>query len=446
VGLGGIGPLFERVKELGYKIVRALWVGRASRAIALLGAAALAAGVLALISSEEPAGAALPGDNGKIVFAGFSDPNTCAIYTMNADGSNLTNISNPDIRDESCGEPMWSPDGTKIAFRSFREVVLPRGSDFQHDIYTMAADGSNQTNITKNVGGERFPTWSPDGKKIAFVSELANGPLAPGNIYTMAADGSNKMNITNTNDVDESRGLDWSPDGTKIAFVGKRDGNYEIYTMDADGSNQTNISKNTADDGWPAVSPDGTKIAFVSNRDGNHAIYTMNADGSGQPNILYKAGFSAEPAWSPDGTKIAFESGQYIHTMNPDGSNVTPLLNTGPLLHPSSPDWQRILPNTAPPTITGLRPPPGSTTTDPTPIIAATVADQQTDLTKSDITLVLDDVTIPQTSFSYNQKTDRMTYTPASDLSLGKHALKVIAQDGSGLSTTKRWNFTILQG
>jgi hypothetical protein len=108
-----------------------------------------------------------------------------------------------------------------------------------------------------------------------------------------------------------------------------------------------------------------------------------------------------------------------------------------------APDWQPLPPNTAP-TITSLRPPPGSSTTDPTPIIAATVTDRQTNLAKANITLLIDDETIPRTSYSYNRSTDRMSYTPQKKLSFGRHAIKVIARDGSGLSTTKRWSFEIV--
>jgi hypothetical protein len=108
-------------------------------------------------------------------------------------------------------------------------------------------------------------------------------------------------------------------------------------------------------------------------------------------------------------------------------------------------DWQptTAAPNPAP-TITNVRPVPGSTTTDRTPTIAATVTDQQTNLAKSNLTLLVDDVTIPRTAFSYNRSTDRMSYTPEKKLSLRSHAVEVIAQDGSELSTTRSWSFEIV--
>jgi dipeptidyl aminopeptidase/acylaminoacyl peptidase len=236
----------------------------------------------------------------------------------------------------------------------------------------------------------------------------------------------------------------------KIAFQSGRDGNLEIYTMNPDGSSVIRLTNNPttgAVDRFPAWSPDGNKIAFTRwNLDFSSLnIYVMNADGSNQTNISN----GDEPAWSPDGTKIAFISGLAgpgIYVMNSDGSNPT---NIAPNLafndNNEQPDWQPITASTnTAPTITNMRPAPGSTTTDRTPTIAATVKDQQTNLAKSNITLFLDGATIPRTAYSYNQSTDRMSYTPQKNLMLGNHTVKVVARDASGLSTPKSWSFKIV--
>jgi len=235
---------------------------------------------------------------------------------MDADGSNPTRITNNAASDFN---PSWSPDGTKIAFTSHREI------------YVMDADGSNPTRITNNAASDFNPSWSPDGTKIAFTS------WRDGNdeIYVMDADGSDPTNISNNdaNDYVPS----WSPDGTKIAFTSQRDGNGEIYVMDADGSNPTRITNDDASDYVPSWSPDGTKIVFTSNRDGNGEIYVMNADGSNQTNLThYPKNMSYDgddsPSWSPDGTKIAFMSyrdgkDRQIYVMDADGSNQTYITN-----------------------------------------------------------------------------------------------------------------------
>ena len=115
-------------------------------------------------------------------------------------------------------------------------------------------------------------SWSPDGTKIAFTS------FRDGNaeIYVMNADGTNQTRLISHSASDE--GPSWSPDGTKIAFRSNRDGseNWEVYVMNADGTNQTRLTSHSASD-WPASwSPDGTKIAFHSKRDGSGDVYVMN--------------------------------------------------------------------------------------------------------------------------------------------------------------------------
>jgi TolB protein len=89
----------------------------------------------------------------------------------------------------------------------------------------------------------------------------------------MNSDGSNQTNISNNPTYNVSPS--WSPDGKKIVFVSKRDGNREIYIMNSDGSNQTNISNNPSFDIAPSWSPDGKKITFTSSRNGNWEIYSI---------------------------------------------------------------------------------------------------------------------------------------------------------------------------
>ena len=210
-----------------------------------------------------------------------------------------------------------------IAFQSSRD-----GSE----IYVMNSDGSNPINLTNNPASDGSPAWSPDGTMIAFDS------YRDGNweICVMNSDGSNPVNLTNNPASDGSSA--WSPDGTKIAFSSDRDENSEIYVMNSDGSNQTNLTDNPAPDYSPTWSPDGIKIAFSTYRSGN-PIYVINADGSGQTSLLASpsgGGFNRSPAWSPDGTKIAFAGARVrftagrdgdtdIWVMNATGSNTTRL-------------------------------------------------------------------------------------------------------------------------
>jgi Tol biopolymer transport system component len=182
-------------------------------------------------------------------------------------------------------DPVWSPDGQKIAFGSYQNR--------NWEIYVMNKDGSSQTNLTNNASRDAEPQWSTDGGQIAWVSNR------DGNyeIYVMNADGSAPINLTQ--DPAEDGDLQWSPDGQRIAFASSRDGNREIYVMNKDGSSQTNLTNNPAGDTDPQWSPDGQKIAFLSYRDGNAEIYVMNADGSGQTNLTNDPGNDTTPRWRP---------------------------------------------------------------------------------------------------------------------------------------------------
>src|SRR6266446_9044235 len=104
--------------------------------------------------------------NGKIAFGSTRDSGNHEIYVMNADGSNQTRITNNSAYDD---QPRWSPDGTKIAF------MTNRNANFE--IYSMNADGNGLTRLTNNPAADGFPAWSPDGSKIAFVSGDLRNPM-----------------------------------------------------------------------------------------------------------------------------------------------------------------------------------------------------------------------------------------------------------------------------
>ncbi len=254
-----------------------------------------------------------------IVFMSDRDGNP-EIYVMNADGSNQTRLTNDPAQDY---EPAWSPDRRRIAFVS------------DDGLYVMKADGSTRTRLSATVAYK--PAWSPDGTKIAFQT-FRDGSH---DICVMNPDGSNPMCLTNdgANDLEPA----WSPDGTKIAFNSDRDGNAEIYVMNADGSNPTRLTNDAADDHEPAWSADGTKIAFTSTRGGNWQIYTMNADGS-NATALTDGTNKFRPVWSPDGTKLAFAaygvSTPNIYVMNADGSSQTNLTNTQGPAQDFYPAWR----------------------------------------------------------------------------------------------------------
>ena len=220
------------------------------------------------------------------------------IYVMDADGGNqrrLTNNSDADL------SPSWSPDGKRIAFMSNRDGHVIDGWP-TYEIYVMDDDGGNQQNLTNNPDYDMSPSWSPDGKRIAFASDREE-PLRSFDIYVMDADGSNPQRLTN--DPFDDRDPSWSPDGERIVFRARRDGHfennsditYEIYVMDADGGNEQRLTNDPFDDRHPSWSPDGERIAFWSDRDEDSGIYVMDADGGNLQNLSNNPHNDSGPAW-----------------------------------------------------------------------------------------------------------------------------------------------------
>jgi len=236
-------------------------------------------------------------DGTEIVFQTNRDGNY-EVYVMDADGGRPINLTrHPDFD----GWPSFSPDGTKIVFYSLwplgvhvhakgeaAPTLLPDGESYE--VMVMDAEGTDITNLSHISGTDWFPLWSPDGTKIAFQSDRDG----IGEIFCMDADGSGQDNLTQNPAPDG--GPAWSPDGTKIAFISLRDGNAEIYVMDADGSGQSRLTNNDDWDAGPSWSPDGTQIAFESARDGDFRIYVMDADGTNVRRLTSET--SGYPVWT----------------------------------------------------------------------------------------------------------------------------------------------------
>ncbi len=152
------------------------------------------------------------------------------IYVVNADGSGQRRLTRNTVRDN---DPVWSPDGRRIAFES------------NWQLWVMNADGSGKRRLTLKGVHNFNPAWSPDGKRIAFERgrrerEVSNGAAGSWGLglYVMSADGSGEQRLTQGGSQPY-----WSPDGRKIAFVSNRDGNSDIHVMNADGSGRRNLTR-----------------------------------------------------------------------------------------------------------------------------------------------------------------------------------------------------------
>jgi Tol biopolymer transport system component len=285
-------------------------------------------------------------DGSKIVFS--STPHCCGdrdIYTVPSAGGAVTRLTN--LPGTVNADPNWSPDGSKIVFTSCVD-------DFNacpEDLYVMNADGSGLTVLQGTPAAERVPDWQPavgpplppirDAlDKIAFSSERnqPGGSDTEQDVFTMNPDGTGQRALTDSRAFEGESA--WSPTGSKIAFATNRDNNYEIYAMNADGTGLTNLTHTTAaGEGGPTWSPDGSKIAY-SRAEPNDRIglWVMNADGTGQTQIT-TGPRDNQPDWSPDAAKIVFVHGaDSIYTINPDGSGLAPLTSPQPNFD-AAPAW-----------------------------------------------------------------------------------------------------------
>ncbi|MCU0486125.1 MAG: substrate-binding domain-containing protein [Anaerolineales bacterium] len=191
------------------------------------------------------------------------------IYRMAPDGSALNNLSNHPAEDS---DPAWSPDGSQIAFVSNRENNA-EGGQF---IYIMDADGGNVHQLTLE-NESKWPDWSHDGSSITYTHH--------GDIYITKADGSaQSINLTNSPEEDEQS--TWSPDGKKIAWLSKEQGGWNIFIMDADGNHQQKLTNNgqVYSIQWTI---DGQLFSIWDHPEGLCFKCVMNADGS---NIMEAGG------------------------------------------------------------------------------------------------------------------------------------------------------------
>ena len=233
--------------------------------------------------------------------------------------------------------PVWSPDGTRLAFQRF---VSP-----ESDISIINADGTGLIKTVDNAAGFRKPmSWSPTGRQIAFIGTL--NPADPNAVQTINivnVDGSGSYKLPGSPGFLNS--VDWSPDGNNFLYSSGA----VISVINADGTGITQLTTvQMTDDGpttdsEPHWSPDGTRIIFTRSTTNSHAIYTMNADGTNAAKLFNFGGQQAD--WSADGLSVVFQQGNEICTAKLDGTDFKCVTNN--IYYEFDPHWQE-LPNANP--------------------------------------------------------------------------------------------------
>jgi hypothetical protein len=259
------------------------------------------------------------------------------LYAMNSltgERQRLTQTTSDDLT------PRWSPDGRSLLFASYRNG--------EREVYVMdliafaqGAEDEAMVNLSRHTAADWQPAWSPDGTRVAFSS------YRDGNweIYAVRADGKDMVRLTNDPATDFSPS--WSPDGTRLLFMSRRRGDADLFVLDLATFKLTQFTRSERDEYEAAWSPDGEWIAFVTQMDDQSDIWVMHADGSGPVNVTqsrYADDFG--PAWYCGSDSLLYVSytaaeGSYgVFRMRRDGSEVIRV--TESKVDNLAPDWRPI--------------------------------------------------------------------------------------------------------
>jgi TolB protein len=191
--------------------------------------------------------------------------------------------------------------GERGIFSTRLSYVVKNAGRFQ--LMISDSDGQNPREALSSTEPIISPSWSPDGKRVAYVSFESKKPVIY--IHELATG----KRIVLSNEKGNNSAPSWSPDGSKLAVSLSRDNNTQVYVINADGSGLKRISRSMAIDTEPQFSADGKSIYFTSDRGGSPQIYRMSVDGeSAGPasRVSFKHAYATSPRLSPDGKYLAY--------------------------------------------------------------------------------------------------------------------------------------------
>ena len=188
--------------------------------------------------------------------------------------------------------------GEKGVFSTKIAYVVKRGA--RYELQVADADGANEQAMLVSNEPIISPAWSPNGKRIAYVSFQNKKPI----VYVQDVEVPKQNVVANFKGSNSAPA--WAPDGAKLAVALSRDGNSQLYLINPDGSNPRRLSSSGGIDTEPNFSPDGQWLYFTSDRGGSPQIYRMPASGGEAQRVTFEGSYNVTPRVSPDGKSLAY--------------------------------------------------------------------------------------------------------------------------------------------
>lgn len=215
--------------------------------------------------------------------------------------------------------------GVRGVFSTRIAYVLQTGNSYELQIAD--ADGQNPQVMLRSKQSIISPSWSPDGKRLAYVSFEAGKPV----VYVQTLSSGQRVPIANFKGNNSAPA--WSPNGQQLAIVLSRDGISQIYTINADGSGLRRIMRSPLIDTEPHYTPDGSSLVFTSDRGGSPQIYKVPVSGGDGQRITFNGSYNISPALSPDANNLVYvtrRDGAFRIAIQNMGSGSEQLLTAGP--------------------------------------------------------------------------------------------------------------------